>query len=225
MPFLLKFSRILVGMILLAGVVTTLLLSWLAWRIDQAGGGDPVQPTDAIAILGAQVRADGSPGRDLSIRTRWAVALYHQMEQAGHSPVLITTGGYQNDRLSAAAVAQRLAQELGVPPERIVLADGGQSTGGDAAYTARRMAEHGWQSVTLVSHPLHLFRSRWHFERAGIEEVRTYAAGSKHRLPPVARLFLSGREAAGVLWGAIDGWERFETVGLILESIFYPRRT
>ncbi len=210
--------------VFVSGIIGMSALFWLAWQIDGAGLGDPIQPTDAIVVLGALVRADGEPGRDLSARTRWAVELYHERVALGEKPVLITTGGYTNDRLSAAAVARRKAIEWGVPAERIFLADGGQTTGEDAQATAAVLVANGWRSVTLVSHPLHLYRSRWHFQRAGIPEIHTYAAGNRERLPNAARVFLSSREAAGIVWAAVDGWERFAPLGHFLEGIVYGRR-
>lgn len=210
--------------VFLTGVIGMSALFWLAWQIDGAGLGDPPQPTDAIVVLGALVRADGEPGRDLSARTRWAVSLFHERVALGENPVLITTGGYTNDRLSAASVTRRKAIEWGVPAERIFLADGGQTTEEDAQATAALMAAQGWRSATLVSHPLHLYRSRWHFQRASIPEIRTYAAGNRERLPNAARAFLSSREAAGIVWAAVDGWERFAPLGRFLEEIVYGRR-
>lgn len=210
--------------VLLTALSSAFGLFWLARQVDAAGLGDPPRQTDAIVILGALVRADGEPGRDLYARTRWAVSLYNERSALGESPVLITTGGYANDHLSAAAVARRKAIEWGVPAERIFVADGGQTTGGDAQSAAAVMSAHGWRSATLVSHPLHLFRSRWHFERAGVPELYTYPAGNRDRLPGPARFYLSSREAFGVVWAAVDGWERFEPLGHFLESLVYGRR-
>ena len=218
----------LFGIGLAASLLTALAaafgLFWLARQVDAAGLGDPPRQTDAIVILGALVRADGEPGRDLSARTRWAVALYRERVALGENPVLITTGGGVGDPFSAAAVARRKAIEAGVPAARIFVADGGQTTGGDAQSAAAVMAAHGWRSATLVSHPLHLYRSRWHFERVGVPEIYTYPAGNRERLPDPARVYLSSREAFGVVWAAVDGWERFAPLGHFLESLVYGRR-
>lgn len=208
----------------LASIVAGAALLWLAWQIYGAGLGEPPRQTDTIVVLGALVQANGEPGRDLYSRTRWAVLLFQERVALGENPVLITTGGYTNDRLSAAAVAQRKAIEWGVPAERIFLADGGQTTGEDAQAAAALMATHGWRSATLVSHPLHLYRSHWHFTRAGIPEVYTYAAGNRERLPGWALFYLSSREAFGVLWAAVDGWEHFAPLGHFLERLVYGRR-
>lgn len=212
------------GAVLLTACLGMAAFFWLARQIDNAGVGDPPRQTDTIVILGALVRDDGEPGRDLSARTRWAVALFQERVALGENPALITTGGNVGDPLSAAAVARRKAIEWGVPAERIFLADGGQTTGGDAQAAAGVMAIHGWRSATLVSHPLHLYRSRWHFERTGIPEIHTYAAGNRARLPGPARVYLSSREAFGVVWAAVDGWERFAPLGHFLEGLVYGRR-
>ena len=88
--------------------------------------------------------------------------------KAGQAPHMICTGGFKNERLSAAAVCRRVAIQLGVPAERIVLADGTSNTAEDAHAAAQVMAERGWRTAILVSHPLHLFRARWLFEREGV---------------------------------------------------------
>jgi uncharacterized SAM-binding protein YcdF (DUF218 family) len=49
------------------------------------------------------------------------------------------------------------------------LADGSRNTIEDAQSTHEVMEQHGWHSAVLVSHPLHLFRARWLFRRAGID--------------------------------------------------------
>ena len=140
----------------------------LALQIDRLGGRDDAQAlgapaADTIVVLGARVNADGSPGSDLTSRTYHAVDLW----LAGYAPHIICTGGFKNERLSAAAVCRRFAIELGVPADRVYLADGSSNTIEDAAATARVMADQGWRKAILVSHPLHLYRARWLFRRSG----------------------------------------------------------
>ncbi|RME62951.1 MAG: YdcF family protein [Caldilineae bacterium] len=196
----------------------------LAWQVDRAGAGDPLVATDAVVVMGAQVRANGEPGPDLWTRTRTAAALYHELAAQGKAPALITTGGYANSPSSAAAVARRKAMEWGVPAQHIWLADGTKNTEEDAQAAAALMARNGWRSVTVVSHPLHLFRSRWYFQRAGVVEVHTFPAGSRARLPIAGRIYLSSREAAAVVWELLGGWERAEPLGRFLKQIVYHQR-
>jgi len=91
-----------IGILLLAATAAFLVL---CWQINRTGSSDQAQPADAIVTLGARVGPDGQPGPDLRVRTLHAVSLYQQ----GLAPYVVCTGGYRDDRLSAAAVACRLA--------------------------------------------------------------------------------------------------------------------
>ncbi len=135
-----------IGILLLAATAAFLVL---CWQINRTGASDQAQPADAIVILGARVEPDGQPGPDLRVRTLHAVSLYRQ----GLAPYLVCTGGYKDDRLSAAAVACKLAVSEGVPEDRVFLADGSMTTGEDAASTRDLAAAHGWRTAILVSHP------------------------------------------------------------------------
>ena len=180
----------------------------LALQIDRLGGRDDAQAlgapaADAIVVLGARVNADGSPGSDLTSRTYHAVDLW----LAGYAPHIICTGGFKNERLSAAAVCRRFAIELGVPADRIYLADGSSNTIEDAAATAQVMADQGWRKAILVSHPLHLYRARWRLSprRAGCGHQPDEHRGAADRAAGAA--WYAVREAATILITALDGWK------------------
>jgi uncharacterized SAM-binding protein YcdF (DUF218 family) len=187
----------LVALVLLAGALTFL---YLGWRINYTGAHDQAQQADAIVILGARVEPDGQPGPDLQVRTRHAVELF----QRGLAPVVICTGGYEDDRLSAAAVACKLAISLGVPAERVFLADGSMTTREDAASAAAMMADHGWQTAILVSHPLHLERARILFEELGITAHPSPTSTYLDAIPWETRIWLTSREAVGILWLSLE---------------------
>ena len=198
---------ILQGLALLL-LATLLGFAFLAWQVDRLGGRDDAQAlgapaADAIVVLGARVNADGSPGSDLTSRTYHAVDLW----LAGYAPHIICTGGFKNEPLSAAAVCRRFAIELGVPADRIFLADGSSNTIEDAASTAQVMADHGWRKAILVSHPLHLYRARWLFRRAGLDVVTSPTSTEVERIAPPLRAWYAVREAAAILVTALDGWQ------------------
>lgn len=213
----------------LAGVGLAALFGWLMWQVDRAqmgNAGTLSDPVEAIVVLGATVRPDGSPGPDLRSRTWWAVELYHDLVAQGESPALILTGGWPGDVGAASSVARRMAETRGVPAMRIFQAQGGQTTAEDMAAAVSVIQKAGWNQAILVSHPLHLFRSQWHFERAvaaSKTEIRsvTYAAGGITYLSARQRLILDAREAAGILWASVDGWERMAGLGRVLERIVY----
>ena len=200
-------QTVLRGLALLL-LVALLGFAFLAWQVDRLGGRDDAQAlgapaADAIVVLGARVNADGSPGSDLTSRTYHAVDLW----LAGYAPHIICTGGFKNERLSAAAVCRRFAIELGVPADRIFLADGSSNTIEDAASTAQVMADQAWGKAILVSHPLHLYRARWLFRRAGLNVVTSPTSTDVERITPPLRAWYALREAAAILLTALDGWQ------------------
>jgi uncharacterized SAM-binding protein YcdF (DUF218 family) len=187
----------LVALVLLAGAITFL---YLGWRINDTGARDLAQRADAIVILGARVEPDGQPGPDLRVRTQHAVALF----QRGLAPYVICTGGYHDDRLSAAAVACNLAVSQGVPAEKVLLADGSMTTREDAASARDLMLNHGWQTAILVSHPLHLERASLLFESQGISVYPSPTNTELAVIPWQTRAWLTAREAVGIVWIGLE---------------------
>ena len=104
-------------------------------------------------------------------------------------------------------MCRRFAIELGVPADRIYLADGSSNTIEDAAATAQVMADQGWRKAILVSHPLHLYRARWLFRRAGLDVVTSPTSTEVQRIAPPVRAWYAVREAAAILITALDGWK------------------
>jgi uncharacterized SAM-binding protein YcdF (DUF218 family) len=184
-------------LVLLAGAITFL---YIAWRVNRTGLADKAQRADAIVVLGARVSVDGAPGPDLYVRTLHAVNLYRR----GLAPYLICTGGYQSDRLSAAAVARDLAVFIGVDPARILLAEGAMTTQEDAASAWKLMSARGWQRAILVSHPLHLERARLLFEAEGITVYPSPTNTRLDAIPWRTRAWLTLRETVGIVWIAME---------------------
>jgi len=180
----------------------------LCLQIDRYGRQDRPQQADAIVVLGAQVTPQGEPGSDLISRTYHGVDLYND----GWAPRIVCSGGYAGDPMSAAAVACRFAIGLGVPPEDTYLAEGSMTTAEDARATADLMRTHGWRSVILVSHPLHLYRARWSFRRAGLTVHSSPTTTDTGRIFPPLRLWYVTREAGALIltaledWGVVRGW-------------------
>lgn len=192
-----------VGVVLIGGLAVLVLgFGLLAWQVDRLGQRDDARSSDAIVVLGARVEADGRPGSDLTSRTYHAVDLW----QAGYAPVIICTGGYKNERLSAANVCHRFAVELGVPADQVRLADGTTNTNEDAAATARVMAENGWSTAILVSHPLHLFRARWLFREAGVDAVTSPTSTETGNIFPLLRAWYVLRESGAIIVTVLERW-------------------
>jgi uncharacterized SAM-binding protein YcdF (DUF218 family) len=197
------FRRLAVGLaavMLLGGVA----FAWLAWQVDLLGQQDNARPSDVIVVLGAKVEQDGQPGADLASRTEHAVALW----RSKFAPTLICCGGIKGEPLSAAAVCRRYASSLGVPSSDIMLADGTSDTLQDAQAAAELMRQHGWRTAILVSHPLHLYRSRWLFQRAGVTAFTSPTNTATDRIDLPVRVYYALRESAAIVITALvhSGW-------------------
>ncbi|MGD2207658.1 MAG: YdcF family protein [Anaerolineae bacterium] len=187
----------LVVLVVVAGVITLLCI---AWQVNHTGSREQARKAHVIVILGARVEADGKASPNLRARTLHAVGLF----QRGLAPYVICTGGHQNDRHSAAAVARDLAVSLGVPAEKILLADGSMTTHEDAVRTRDVMVAQGWQTAILVSHPLHLERARILFEQQGLAIYPSPTSTDLTAIPWPARAWLTTREAVGIAWTALE---------------------
>jgi len=195
--------RVLRYVILLAlGLAVACLAGFaiLCLRIDFYGRLDLAQPADAIVVLGAQVLPAGQPGPDLRSRTEHAVGLY----QAGLAPRVICAGGVAGDQASAASVCRTLALALYVPSEAIHIADGSANTAEDARQVAALMAEQGWQTAIVVSHPLHVYRAKLFFEQ---EDLTVYTSPTNTKVDDIdlqLRAYYTIRESLGILWPYLE---------------------
>jgi uncharacterized SAM-binding protein YcdF (DUF218 family) len=191
-------SALLIGLALVLVCLTG--FGILCFNIDYYGHRDFAQPADAIVVLGAKVLPNGQAGPDLATRTRHAVMLHH----AGVAPRLICTGGVQNDPLSAASVCKALAVELETSPEAVFLADGSANTAEDARQVASLMAENGWRSAVVVSHPLHVYRAKLFFEKEGLTVYTSPTTTDVDSIDLPMRGYYTIREGAGIIWPYLE---------------------
>lgn len=209
------------GLVVLFLIIAALVaVGVLGWQINRLGGQDQARPADAIVILGARINSDGSIGSDLLSRTYHAMDLY----QAGLAPTVICAGGFGWDDFSAAAVACRFAvEDLGLPPERALVAreSNAYTTAEEAAAVADLMRERGWRSVILVSHPLHLYRARWLFQRQGLEAYTSPTNTDLGRIFPPLRAWYTVREAGGVLLTIFEDWPMVDRLLARLRHLVY----
>ena len=185
------------GLIALAGLLG---FGSLCWRVDRQGRTDEARPADVIVVLGALVQPNGQPGPNLQARVHHAIELY----RADYASHIICTGGEIGDPTSAAAVACKLAERQGIPAEALRLADGSWDTQADARFTAEVMRARGWQTALVVTHPLHAYRARYFFRRAGIDAYTSPTTTNLSAIRQPWRIYYTVREAAGVLWPLLE---------------------
>jgi uncharacterized SAM-binding protein YcdF (DUF218 family) len=121
---------------------------------------------DAIVVLGARLRPDGSPTTSLTRRTALGIELYH----AKAAPMLLFTGGGERLRPEAEAMAEA-ALAAGVPPAALLVERQSANTIENAFFSSALLQARGLHSVLLVSDRYHLPRARWLFGRAGLAVV------------------------------------------------------
>lgn len=117
---------------------------------------------DAIVVLGASVRPDGSLSHILADRVEGAIVLY----QEGVAPKIIMSGDNGEASYNECAAMKRYAVERGVPSEDIFCDHAGFSTY-DTMYRARDI--FGCQRVVVSTQTYHLYRALYAGEGLGME--------------------------------------------------------
>jgi len=165
----------------------------LIWGLEERASRlmpSPLPRADAVLVLGGGLRPALAPRQRVEVaeagdRLLAGIALLRQ----GRAGVLVVSGGRvgftAGDPAPAEATsAVRLAQDLGVPAERIVInpglgPDGPRNTAEEAEAIGRLSRQRGWRSLLLVTSATHLPRALASFGRR-------LPAGSGLRLIPVA---------------------------------------
>lgn len=117
---------------------------------------------DCILVLGAGVRADGTPSHMLEDRLRGAVALY----EAGVSDVLLLSGDNSGEDYDEVSAMVKYCLEHGVPENAIVRDDIGFSTSESVYNTVRTL---GYRDIIVVTQEYHLYRSMYMIKRMGAD--------------------------------------------------------
>ena len=117
---------------------------------------------DCILVLGAGVKADGTPSHMLEDRLRGAVALY----EAGVSEVVLLSGDNSGEDYDEVTVMENYCLEHGIPSEAIVRDDIGFSTSESVYNTVRTL---GYKNILVVTQEYHLYRAMYMIKRMGAE--------------------------------------------------------
>ena len=148
-----------------AGVAAALASLFPVLQMVCFGLTDYRRPADAVLVLGARTYADGTPSDALSDRVRAACDLYHQ----GLAQRLIMSGGPGDGATDEPTAMARLAQELGVSRESIILDRAGLNTRASITNTAAICRDQRLSRVLAVSHFYHLPRIKLEASRADLD--------------------------------------------------------
>ena len=140
---------------------------------------------DCILVLGAGVRADGSPSHMLEDRLKTGVALY----QNGRAPKVLMSGDHGRTDYNEVAVMKDFAVTAGIDSSDIFMDHAGFSTY-ESLYRARDV--FCVNKIVIVSQGYHLYRALYIANSLGLDAVgvsadlRTYAGQSMRDIREVA---------------------------------------
>lgn len=125
------------------------------------------QSVDAVIILGAMVRPDGSPSPAMVRRVRCGV----DRLQAGETRFLILSGGSVGYLTPEAQIMQRLALDMGARPDQLILEEKSINTIENIRFSAPLAREHGVKSLAVMTDSYHLPRALYICRRLGVRAV------------------------------------------------------
>lgn len=129
------------------------------------GKTDYRRPADVAVVLGARVYADGRPSDALADRVRTACKLYRN----GTVKKLLFSGGPGDGSVPETEGMKRMALQLGVKPEDILLDAHGVNTQATVKNTEAIFQQIHASRVLVVSHFYHLPRIKLAYHREGWE--------------------------------------------------------
>ena len=154
----------------LGGVILAALAGGLLLSVPMAAQAffQPPDGSPAVAVvLGAKVRADGSPSRILKNRLDTAADLLEAEPQL----VCVVAGGQgKNEPVSEALAMARYLEGRGIDPGRVLLEDQSRNTEENLANTAALLREEGLPSrVILITDSFHQLRAAAQARRQGLD--------------------------------------------------------
>jgi vancomycin permeability regulator SanA len=129
---------------------------------------------DCILVLGAGVKADGSPSDMLRDRMLTAIELY----DGGVSDRLLVSGDHGSDDYDEVNTMKGFAVDSGVPSECVFMDHAGFSTY-DSIYRAKEV--FCADTVVIVTQEYHLYRALYIAEKLGINAVGVPADKNEYR--------------------------------------------
>lgn len=142
-------------------VVTTPIAEYLAQplRVEEQ-----LRSAEAVVVLGAGASKAGLPSVLSLVRAVYGFSLL----RAGYAPRLILAGGQPSPEFGWEGLAmKKLLEDIGASPKILETEDRSTRTYSSARESARILQARGATHILLVTHPNHMLRARWTFEKAG----------------------------------------------------------
>lgn len=117
---------------------------------------------DAIVVLGAGLKADGTPSNMLEDRLKGAIEIYKK----GVAPKIIVSGDCSGEDYDEVSAMKKYCMDNGVPELDIIRDDTGFSTYETMDNVVRKM---GYKKIMVVTQKYHLYRSVYLARRMGAD--------------------------------------------------------
>ena len=159
-----------------------------------------VSDADCILVLGAGIRADGSPSPMLQDRLNTGIELY----QNNAAPKLLMSGDHGRKKYNEVQTMKDIALDQGVPSEDVFMDHAGFSTY-DSLYRARDVFQA--RKVIIVTQKYHLYRALYISRSLGLDAWGISADTRTEFAVDVNDAAVDGDGAAGTrdTLGAADG--------------------
>ncbi|MFQ5930614.1 MAG: YdcF family protein [Acidobacteriota bacterium] len=142
-------------------VLSTPLSEYLAQPLRLQGQPRRAQ---AIVVLGGGAFQDGSVSISSLARAIYGYTLF----RAGYAPRILLSGGRATPEDGREGLAMKnLLLDIGAEPGLLEIEDRSSRTYSNAQESARILQPQGTTRILLVSHPNHMLRAKWTFEKAG----------------------------------------------------------
>jgi SanA protein len=178
-------KAVAIGAGLLVGIliVPWLWRAWVHWTVRERIYADiqAVPPATVALVLGAGLWADGTPTPALYDRVATAVDLYN----TGKVRKLLMSGDNRFEWYNEPESMRKLAVQLGVPNEDIVLDYAGRRTY-DSCYRAQEI--FGVKDLIIVTQRFHLDRALYLCDAFGLQATGM-AADRRTYTPPYAQFW------------------------------------
>lgn len=133
-----------------------------------------VSDADCILVLGAGIRADGSPSPMLQDRLNTGIELY----QNNAAPKLLMSGDHGRKKYNEVQTMKDIALDQGVPSEDVFMDHAGFSTY-DSLYRARDVFQA--RKVIIVTQKYHLYRALYIARSLGLDAWGVSADTRRYR--------------------------------------------
>ena len=155
---------LLIGVIAVIGISEYVRASTIKRIYTNALSIEGADGIDCIVVLGAGLKADGTPSHMLEDRIKVGVEV---MKETGIEYILMS-GDKSGKYYDEPAAMKKYAESLGVDPERILVDEKGFST---YESMTRVKSEYGFERVVIITQKYHLHRALYISARSGIDAV------------------------------------------------------